>query len=318
MLNSKDAIVKNTSKRYSFARNAIKIALLFVSLGILAPTPIQAQSVASNYRDFVSFRTGMQTDVEEMKETKYTQEEVDRSLKRLENLTVYFENIYKEDGKTKKSEAELKESDYIIKKIWPLKREEYGKYADKLEVLITKIAGYTLIFVNNDFLDCSEESWSYTNELEKGFSNLTYAMAGLQSDTTRDGKLKTEEQLASDKLTADLLKDYHITGEDITFVYNESKKKSEEKTSLEIPENEKRLEKIGRNLKFLIKIINKKCQVNSFSDEKREVIAINKTICLLNKENGIDKTEEIYNPLNVSNKGKKQLDIKQEEYSTTF
>jgi len=317
MLNSKKANVNNTSKRFSFARNAIKIALLFVSLGILAPTPVQAENIASDLRYYSFLKTKKQTEVEKGEETKYSKEEEDRSLRRLENFADYFGSAYRDDGKSRKSEADLIQSNYIIETIVNRAEKDLGKYADKLEVLITKIStGYTVIFVNDEFLDIFKNSNSYTDELEKGFSNSAYAFADLQSDKTKDGKHKTEKQIESDKLTADLLKDYLITDKDMVFFYTEMKNKSEGKTSL--AENEERLEKIARNLSFLIEIVNKNCQICRLSDEEREVIAINYAVCLLNKENGIDKTEEIYNPLNVSNKGKKQLDISQEEYELTF
>jgi len=297
MLNSKDAIVKNTSKRFSFARNAIKIALLFVSLGILAPTPVQAESAATNSQSIALTGAKVFTEVKKGKESEYTQEEIDRGIKRVLNLAAYYNSIYKEDGKTKKSKKELEESKYIVDLFGNLSMATYGKFADKLEVLKIRISDYCLVFANGQLFDCSIENIDYREELEKGYINALKALESLQSDTTKDGKIKTQEQLDLDKIAFDRFKEYIVSDADMEFVYTEFKNKAEGKTSIDLPENQKRLEKILRNINFLTKVAIYECEINNSIEGGKKISALNETICLYFELNGEDITKSKKNPM---------------------
>lgn len=302
MSNSNVSLVKNTSKHYNPVKDALKIVLIAAALSILAPTPVQAQSL-SNGNNQSSTYSLMQDNSQS--KTTYSREQITIGMGRVVNLINYFKRVYKDDGKTKKTEKEIKESEYIVNLFGTLDENSYGAFADNLDFFRANILDYRLIFVNGEFFDCSNNNRSYTKELIKGYKNVAVAMTNFKSTTTQDGKIKTEEQLKKDNSIADILEGLLISDEDINFLYEISNKNEEDITPEEKSEINKKYEELNEKLYYLIYPFRNNFEVSIHSKNGEEAISLNNALFFSNPFNEKNIEQTRINPLEYVN-GKRE------------
>jgi len=272
----------NISKRYFPVRNTIKLVLLLLTLGVLAPTPVQAKS--SHSKPHTATYSFLQD--KPQSKTKYSEEEIERGVERVKNLIKYHKQDYKDDGKTEKTMREKLESDYIIDLFSHLDYNSYGKFAEKLEVILKKVSQFEIIFVNGEFFDFSTNNKSYTKELLQGYENIVVGIHYLNSDKTNDGILKTKEQSKYDNFAAEILKDCLISDKDFDFIYTGVNDYKENLTSSQKEENNKRLKKIACNLQLLAFVANKKGEISKYYENEIDTFSVNDFLYLSDENNG--------------------------------
>jgi len=263
MSNSKDPIIKNTSKRYSRMRNAIEIGLIFTAL-CAVPTPVQAKILFSS--QFNSFSDAeVQTAVQN--EVAFSEEEIQKGTQRLNKLIEYYENELTQNGK-KKTQEELDSSRYIASLLKGLDRNALGKCAYNLQLLeredniVFSDGSKNIKFIafNNEIIDCIIDGVNVTAEFKQGEKNLKEQLAILQSEYTENGEKKSENKINADKFATKSLEYKLITEKDLNDLYYL---------------NDNYIVKILSGLNFLANNVNRQCDIENSANEKEITIKLN-------------------------------------------
>ncbi len=273
----------NTSRRYHPVRNGVKLALLLVALGVLAPTPVQAKGSFSSQS--LSF-SDEEAKVEIQNEITYTEEEIRKGTENVNKLIASYESEYKYDGKTTKSDDELNNSRYVANVLRSLDPNSLGKCSENAEILQYGEDRFNFIALNDEIVYCELEDKNVTEDLKNGSKNLSEQIENLQLDYTQDGKIKSAKKQDADKKAALFLGEYLITREELSNIMTLQNKGIRNLSSKEQNSLSRGYLIIYRKLQFLAKEFNEQCDLEIFIDEENFKIRSNGTKYLVFSEKG--------------------------------
>ena len=304
MFNSKKANVKNGSKRYSFARNAVEIGLIFATL-CAVPTPVQAKILFSS--QFNSFSDAeVQTAVQN--EVAFSEEEIQKGTERVNRLIESYKNKYRPNGMNMrtqlKTQEELDRSSYIINVLKSLDKESLGKCAYTIELLdkganmdfsdCTKSINF--IAINNEIIDCTIDGVNVTAEFKQGEKNLKEQLPILKSKNTESGEIKSENKYYADKFAALILEDHVITEKDLSNLYYVS---------------DGFIVKVLSGINFIANKVNLQCNIESYVDESKVIIVLNGKYLDYNEINADGEWEDKTKIMNEKLEEQRALEFQQ-------
>lgn len=298
--NQKSFINKNISKRCSPAKRLIILTLILFGLSTtLAPTTIQAKNAAQKTNQTSSAIS----QVESQGETKYSQEDIKKGTERVNDNIKSYESEYKQDGKTKKSQEELANNKNIANVLRGLDKDSLGKYAESIDIKSLNTSNFKLITANDEIIDYTNfYGVNITDDFLQGEKNLKEQIANLHLTVTKEGEIKTADKINIDEYSADILKDYLISKEEIKSIFAEPKIVTKDKTTSQIAsermsqisEKNNEIELFNKKVSFISNEFNEQCVVNNKFNGEIIFVAVNgKCLTYMEKEPSgwVDKTK---------------------------